>query len=155
MASLVRWSPFGDLISLPREMERVFDWTLPRMALESEGRMLVPTMDVLYRDDDMIVRLELPGMKESEIEIGVSNDALSISGEHEEEHVLEHEDYILKESSAGRFERQVALPKGIDPKTIRAEFADGVLQVVVPKAKALEEPKTHRIPIGTGAGHKH
>jgi HSP20 family protein len=154
MASLMRWSPFGDLLSLPREVERVFDWTLPRIPLEGETRMLVPTMDVLYRDEDMVVRLELPGMKEPEIEIGVTNDVLTISGEHKEEHVSEHEDYVLKESSTGRFERQVALPKGIDPATIHASITDGVLEVIVPKAKALEGPKTHHIPIGMG-GEKH
>lgn len=156
MASLVRWSPFGDLLALPREMERMFDYTLPtaaRVGGEGEARLLMPTMDVLHRGDDMVVRMELPGIKESEVDISVADDVLSISGERRQETVTEHDDYVLKESSFGRFERQVALPKGVDPKTIHAQYADGVLEVIVPKAKMLETPKRHHIAIGAGSKH--
>jgi len=156
MASLVRWDPFGDLLTLPREMERMFDWTLPsiaRLRAEGEERLLMPTMDVMHRDDDMIVRMELPGIKESDVDISLADDVLTISGERTEEHTTEREDYMLKESTFGRFERRIALPAGVDPATIHAEFADGVLEVTVPKAKALKEPKTHHIAIGAGSKH--
>jgi len=156
MASLVRWSPFGDLLTLPREMERLFDISLPSMALrqgEGENRLLMPTMDVLHRGDDMVVRMELPGIRESEVDLAVTDDVLTISGERTEEHVTEKDDYVLKESTFGRFERRVALPAGIDPETIHAQYTDGVLEVIVPKARQLEAPKMHHIPIGTGQKH--
>jgi len=152
MASLVRWSPFGDLATLPREIERVFDWTSPRLAM-GDAQMLMPTMDVLHRGDDMVVRMELPGIKPSEVDIALTDDILTISGEHKEEHVTERKDYVLRESASGAFERRVALPMGVDPETIRASFTDGVLEVVVPNIKALETPKSHHIAIGSETRH--
>lgn len=155
MASLMRWDPFGDLLALPREMDRILDW--PRMPLrtarEGDIQLLVPTMDVLRREDDMVVRVELPGIKQDDIDISVSDDMLVISGERKEEHETREDDYMMRESSWGSFERRIALPKGIDPDTIHAEFTDGVLEVTIPQAHMLEEPRAHHIAIGAGTKH--
>lgn len=152
MASLMRWDPFGDMFALPREMERLAEWprTMLRERRGGEGQMLMPTMDVFSRGDDMVMRVELPGIAEKDIDISVGDDMLTVSGERHEEHETEEEDYLMKESSRGRFERRIALPKGVDPKTIHADLTDGVLEVTVPHAKAIEEPTTHHIAI---AGH--
>ncbi|MDO9557383.1 MAG: Hsp20/alpha crystallin family protein [Coriobacteriia bacterium] len=156
MASLVRWDPFVDLLALPREMDRLIDW--PRSPLrpamrESENQLLVPTMDVMHRNGDMVVRVELPGIKQDDIDISVSDNMLIISGERTEEHETRDEDYVVKESSWGSFERRIALPKGIDPATIHAEFTNGVLEVTIPKTGVLEEPMAHHIAIGAGTRH--
>jgi HSP20 family protein len=155
MASLMRWDPFGDLLALPREVDRFFDWTTPMRALrgEAEMKMLVPTMDVLSRGDDMVVRVELPGIDPSAVDISVTEGTLAVSGERSEEHETTEEDYMLRESSWGRFERRIALPKGVDPATLHADFKDGVLEISIPKAAVLEEPKTHHIAIGSGTQH--
>lgn len=152
MAALMRWDPFGDLFALPREVDRFFDWTTPVRSLRGEvdTKMLVPTMDVLSRGDDMVVRVELPGIDPSAVDISVTEGMLSITGERSEEHETTDEDYMLRESSWGRFERRIGLPKGVDPDTLHADFKDGVLEVTIPGAKAIEEPKTHHIAIGSG-----
>lgn len=156
MASLMRWDPFGDLLALPRDMERMFEW--PRMALRQAGsetgsQLLVPTMDVMRRGDDMVVRMELPGIKQEDIDISVADDVLTISGERKEVHETHEEDYMLRESSWGSFERRVALPRGVNADTIHAEFTDGMLEVTVPEAHMLEEPKAHHVAIGAGTKH--
>ncbi len=155
MASLMRWDPFGDLLAVPREVDRFFDWTAPirTMRTDVQAKMLVPTMDVLSRGDDMVVRIELPGIDPAAVDISVTDGTLAISGERSEEHESTEDDYLLRESSWGRFERRIALPKGIDPATLHADFKDGVLEIVIPKAKVLEEPKTHHIAIGGGTKH--
>jgi len=155
MASLMRWDPFGDLLALPREVDRFFDWTSPLRATrgEIESKMLVPTMDVLSRGDDMVIRVELPGIDPSAVDISVTEGVLAISGERAEEHETTDEDYMLRESSWGRFERRMTLPKGVDPESLHAEFKDGLLEITVPRGIALEEPKTHHIAIGSGTKH--
>ncbi len=156
MASLMRWDPFGDLLALPREMDRLLEW--PRAPLrtttrEGDIQLLVPTMDVMRRGDDMVVRVELPGIKQDDIDISVSDNMLTISGERTEEHETHDEDYVMRESSWGSFERRISLPKGIDASTIHADFTDGVLEITIPSANALEEPKAHHIAIGAGTKH--
>ncbi len=113
MASLMRWDPFGDLLAVPREVDRFFDWTAPirTMRTDVQAKMLVPTMDVLSRGDDMVVRIELPGIDPAAVDISVTDGTLAISGERSEEHESTEDDYLLRESSWGRFERRIALPK--------------------------------------------
>jgi len=155
MASIMRWDPFGDLLALPREMDRLLErsWMPLRGMRPMSETMLVPTMDVITRGEDMVVRVELPGISPDDVDISVTDDVLTVSGERREEHETAEEDYVLRESTWGSFERRVALPRGVDAETIHADFKDGVLEIVDPKAKALEEPKTRHIAIGAGTKH--
>ena len=155
MASLMRWSPFGDLLALPREVERMLEWPTPgaRTGAEATGQRLMPTMDIMRRGDDVVVRMELPGIHEEDIDISVTDDVLAVRGERTEEHETREEDYMLRESSWGTFERRIALPAGVDPTTIHAEFSDGMLEITVPEARAIKEPQAHHVAIGTGTKH--
>jgi len=155
MGSLMRWDPFGDLFAVPREIDRVLDWSVPQRVFRAESTpaVLVPTMDVLTRGSDMVVRVELPGLDPANVDITVADDVLAISGERADEHETTEDDYVVRESSWGRFERRIALPRGLDPTTIHADFKDGVLEVTLPQARELEEPKTHHVAIGRGTEH--
>jgi len=152
MASLVRWDPFQDLAAVQRDMGRMFNdlggWMMPwpRRHLEGEMLMLTPTVDVLRRGEDMLIRAELPGVKPDELDISVTQNTLTIKGGRREEHETKDEDYYVRESSFGTFERTIRLPEGAEIDHIKAEFTDGVLEITVPKA-APTEPETHHVAI--------
>ena len=109
----------------------------------------VPATDVYERKGDLIVRAELPGVDATkDVKVRVEDGALVITGERHRKEEIQDEDFYRMETSYGVFTRRVPLPEGIDEDTITAEYKDGVLEVLVPKAaKPLETPKPKEIPV--------
>lgn len=159
MESLVRWDPFNDLVSLQRDMGRLFadlgGWALPlRHRTETESVVLSPTVDVMRRGDDMVVHAEIPGVKPEEIDISVTGEMLTLKGERHQERETKDEDYYVRERSWGTFERSLRLPPGAEVDHITAEFRDGVLEITVPKA-AISAPATHHVAVTTPPAEEH
>ena len=94
-----------------------------------------PRLDVSETNDAFLIEADVPGMDDSDIEVAVSDDMLTIRGERQEEsHSDDGEtDYVRRERSYGYFERRIGLPKGVDTEAIRARFKNGVLTVSLPK----------------------
>ncbi len=109
----------------------------------------MPAMDLVETDDHFILRADLPGLDERDVNIEVEDNVLTISGERKEEHQDDQQGFYRVERSFGQFSRTLTLPKGIDPESISAHFQDGVLEVRIPKP---EESKPRRISIGVGGG---
>lgn len=146
--AIQRWDPFVGLTSLERDIDRM--WSRMFMPSPKEGRgeigILAPTTDVMTRGEDMVVRVELPGVAESDIDVSITDDILTITGRREQEtESKEKGGYVVRESFRGSFERSLSLPAGIDPSTIVASYHDGVLEIVVPKAAAMHEKRTRHI----------
>lgn len=151
MTSLVRFDPFRDLFDLERDMSRFFSRTMSDLTRRLPD-VTVPAVDVLTREDDLVVRAELPGLTEKDVEITLDGRTLIVRGERREEHETKETTYHSREITYGRFERHVPLPEGIDADKIHASLTDGVLEVVVPHAAELTGAK--RIPIEVGAKRK-
>ena len=139
--------PFGLLSSFRDEMDRLFDdffspWRgrglLPRETIWT------PQLDVYEDENNIIVNVDVPGMKPEDIDISVSGNALSIRGEKKQEEKKEGKDYYRMERAYGSFSRTVELPSTVDTKKINATYKDGVLEVVLPK---VEEAKPQKIKI--------
>lgn len=150
MATLMRWDPFRDLVSLHRDVDRLFGaFGVPALMRSEETpttATVMPTWDVITRGEDLIVRAELPGVDPGAIDISVTGDILRISGERRERTETAEHDYLVRETSYGRFERSMRLPEGAMVDSITADYRDGVLEIAVPKA-APAEPSTHRIEV--------
>lgn len=150
--AIVRWDPFGELMSMQREMDRMFRRLgfggVPEVSSPVVAWM--PRIDVKTSGDDMIIYAELPGMSQDEIDVEVTDGVLTIKGERKSETEKEQEGWLIRERSYGAFERSLVLPEGVDPEKIKADYKDGVLEVHVPKAAQALKPKTHRIALGTG-----
>ena len=147
--AITRWDPFGEMLSLQREMDRLFGRlgsSGPRELPSSVAWM--PRMDVKTSGDDMVVHAELPGMKRDDIAIDVTDGLLTIKGERTAESQSAGEDWLIRERSYGSFERSLLLPEGVDAGKITADYKDGVLEVHVPKAAEALKPKTHHIELG-------
>ncbi|WP_158622214.1 Hsp20/alpha crystallin family protein [Corallococcus sp. CA047B] len=98
-----------------------------------------PQVDVVERDGNLLVRADLPGMKQEDIQVEVREDLLILEGERNFEQEEEQEGIWRMERDFGSFQRVVPLPEGIDTESIQARFEDGVLEVSMklPQARAL------------------
>ncbi len=129
-------SPMGELRS---EMNRLFDTFLREPfgtlseSLNSFGRW-APALDVAETDKAITVRAELPGVDPKEIDITITGDRLTISGEKKETVERKDKDYSHRESHYGSFSRSVQLPTEVDPQQVNAEYDNGVLTVTLQKA---------------------
>jgi HSP20 family protein len=149
--AITRYDPLRELTRLERDLDRVFGRVLsePIEPLTLSTPAWTPTTDVMREGDDLMVRAELPGMRPEDIEVSVTDRRLTIRGERSEEHENEERGYMFRESRYGSFERTVAIPAGIDASQVRAEYHDGVLEVTVPGAYALSEPRSVKVEVRT------
>ena len=92
-----------------------------------------PQVEVRERDNNIVVRADLPGLSRDDVDVEVDNDALVIRGERRNDWEDEREGNYRSERSYGTFYRAIALPEGVDPNTCKATFKDGVLEVTLPK----------------------
>jgi HSP20 family protein len=147
--ALVRWDPIRDLDSLQTDMNRLFDRFFGAPAANgAPGRRWIPAMDLTETDDSLVLRADLPGVSEDDVEIEVKDGVLTISGERRSDHEEVGEGFHRVERSFGRFSRALNLPDGVDADQVEANFDAGVLEVRVPKP---EETKPTRIQIGKGS----
>ena len=147
--SIIRWEPLRELSSLQNEMNRLFN-TVAETSGATGGaplRRWIPAMDLVESGDHFVLRADLPGMKQEDVQIEFEDNVLSISGERRSEHEERDEGFHRVERAFGSFQRTLTLPKGVDPEAISARFEDGVLEVRIPKP---EESKPRRISIGVG-----
>ena len=138
------WSPFREL----EDMERRFDEIFGRSMLPSIWRRLpaeqmawAPNIDVFEKGDKLVVKAEIPGMKEDEIHVSVEGDMLTIRGEKKTESEVKEEDYYRCERSYGSFFRSVSLPSTVDASKVEADYEEGVLEVTLPKKPELKRKK--------------
>lgn len=134
---LTRWDPFD-------EMERL---TSRFFGMPERPKMFAPVVDVFEKDDAIELRAELPGVKPEQIELDVTDNVLTLSGERKLEHEDEREGYRRIERSYGQFSRSFTLPPNIDKDNIKAEMNDGVLRLTLPKR---ETHRGRRIEVLTG-----
>lgn len=104
---------------------------LPRVRFPELTEM-APSVDVFKRGDDVVVKVEVPGMKKGDIDVSLSEDSVTISGEKKKEEKVEEKDYYRYECSTGSFSRTVRLPEHVDTDKAKAKFSDGVLEVTMP-----------------------
>ena len=146
--TIVRWEPFRELSSLQTEMNRLFNaaFDTPTGGSNGGARRWTPAMDLVETDDHFVLRADLPGLTESDVNIELEDNMLTVSGERKAEHEDKREGYYRVERAFGSFSRSLTLPKGIDPEAVTAGFEKGVLEVRVPKP---EQRKPRKITIGT------
>jgi HSP20 family protein len=140
-------SPFRGFYDVQSEVDRLFDEMLGglnRRRARQEGQRLsewAPAVDVLTKDDNLVIRAELPGLKQEDVDITLQNGLLTISGEHKVDEEQERGGYHVRERRYGSFRRSMTLPEGTDDSKIHARFEDGVLEITVEGAAIEQAPK--------------
>lgn len=134
--SMFRMNPFALMREFTDEMDRYFGgFTAPVMAEE----FWAPAVEVKNVNGSFVVKAELPGMKKEEIKVRVTDKTLILEGERKEEKEEKGTEYYRSERNYGRFYRVIPMPEGAVTDKIKAEFADGVLEINMPiAAKKLE-----------------
>lgn len=136
--------------SLHREVDRVFDeFTrhLPSFGFRGNGPgKLMPRTDVSETDKDIVVTAELPGVKEKDIDVAISDDMLTIKAEKKSEKEEKDKERHVVERSYGLFERSLRLPYACDSGKAEAKFENGVLTITLPKP-AEKQIKTQKIEV--------
>lgn len=122
--SLIRWEPFQDL-------ERLFAEDWPMTPVIKVGLDLA--VDLYEEGENLVARIQLPGIDAKNLEVSVEDQYLKVSGSREEEKEEKKKNYYSKEIRRGSFERMVRLPKPVVTDKVSADYKDGVLVVTLPK----------------------
>lgn len=129
------WDPLREM----EEWERLWPSIWRRFPAEEIG--WTPAIDVYEKEDKFVIKAELPGMKQEDIDVSIVGDTLTIRGEKKTESEVKEEDYYRSERHYGSFFRSIPLPSSVDAKKIEATYEDGVLEVVLPKAPEVKAKK--------------
>ncbi len=124
----------SNIQSMQREMERLLDYFgSSKPPIVHFARMWEPAIDVYETAKEVVVLVELAGVKQDEIEIKVDGNTLVIRGERKEAPLRSKRTYYQMEIHRGPFERGILLPTTIDPEKAKASYEDGLLEIVLPK----------------------
>jgi HSP20 family protein len=136
------YKPFGELASLRDEMDKMWnrffgEWP----STEGFRGEWAPSLDVSETEESIVVRAEVAGLDPKDIDISLTNDALTIKGKREQEKEEKEENYHRIERSYGSFSRSIRLPKEVKGDKIKASCKNGVLKITLPKSKEAKEIK--------------
>jgi HSP20 family protein len=147
--ALIRWEPVRELSSIQNEMNRLFNtfFDTPSQGNGVTARRWIPAMDLVESGDEYVLRADLPGVSEGDVNIELEDNVLTISGERKSEREEREEGHYRVERAYGSFSRSLTLPEGVDAEAVKASFDKGVLEVRIPKP---EQRKPRKVAISVG-----
>ncbi|MGD1895393.1 MAG: Hsp20/alpha crystallin family protein [Phormidesmis sp.] len=150
--AIVRWDPFREMVSLQRDMNRLFDG-LAAGNSDQTGHTprhtgLLPLAEMEEHDNKIHLRLEVPGMKAEDLDIRVMREAVMISGERKTESTSEQNGQKRSEFHYGSFSRTIPLPEPVDNNNVLADYKDGILTLDLPK---VEDHTNKAVKVSLGA----
>lgn len=152
--ALIRWEPAAELNTIQNEMNRLFNSLFDTPVRAQAGdtpRRWIPAMDLVETGEHYVLRADLPGVAEQDVNIELEANVLTVSGERRAEHAQEKGGYRRIERAYGSFSRSLTLPEGVNPEAVQAHFDRGVLEVRIPKPEQIK-PRKVTISVGSGAG---
>jgi len=137
---------FGLLRQMTSELDRVFDepmwpsFAWPAVRAAGKRATWLPEIDVFEKDNRMVTKVDLPGLKKEDVKVEVTDGHLTISGERKTEAEETKDGFYRCEREYGSFYRAVPLPEGVKLDDVKATFADGVLEVSMPLPTLVASP---------------
>ncbi len=155
--ALIRWEPVAELGTIQNEMNRLFNTFFDQPSATGRNapgaRRWIPPMDLVETGDHYVLRADLPGLSDEDVNVQLEDNVLTISGERTAEHEDQQEGYYRLERAFGAFSRSLTLPEGVDPDSVQAHFDRGVLEIRIPKPEQ-KKPKTVQITLGANPDTK-
>lgn len=145
-ASVERWEPFRNLVDIQGEVNRLFDAFVGRPVGPAQGRSWMPAVDMHETKDNLVLRLEVAGVREKDVTVSITGDLLSVKGERRWEDEGKDQKFLHVERLYGQFERLIQLPMAVQTDKVKAVYRDGVLEITLPKAEELK-PREIKIDI--------
>ncbi|GAB4177397.1 MAG: Hsp20/alpha crystallin family protein [Coleofasciculaceae cyanobacterium] len=134
--ALVRWNPWQEMNALQRQFDRLFDEALVPTPVWERSFTRVPAAEIQETEDAIHLKLELPGIEAKDLDVQVTENAVSISGERKSETQTEKNGATRSEFHYGKFQRVIPLPSKIQNTNVTAEYKDGILNLTLPKTEA-------------------
>jgi len=125
------WQPFTEIETIRQQLDKVFD-QLATTRDNSEAAWM-PAMELADAGDNFVLKAQLPGIDPKDINVQVTREAISISGERRYENTEEKSGYVRSEFRYGKFHRVLPLPVHIQNDSVQAEYKDGILMLTLPK----------------------
>lgn len=136
------WRPFREVVSLRDAMDRLFEDSF----ITPKAVATMPKIDIKEKAESIIVKAELPGMTEEDVDVEIADGIMTISGEKKEEKEGKEEGYYYKESHSGTFTRSFTLPAEVKEDEAEAEMKAGVLTITLPKIQPKKATKVKIAP---------
>jgi HSP20 family protein len=153
--ALIRWEPAAELNTIQNEMNRLFNTFFDQSAAPSRdggaSRRWIPAMDLVETGEHYVLRADLPGLSEQDVNVQLEDNVLTISGERKMTTERQKDVYHRLERSFGSFSRSLTLPDGVDPDAVEAHFERGVLEIAIPKP---EQRKPRQVQINLGGARR-
>jgi HSP20 family protein len=127
-------------------MERIWDRFSSDLSTSTLERAWNPSLDLMETEDSLTAEVEVPGINPGDINISVTPDLLTVTGEKKQEPGAQEKNYHVMERAYGRFSRSIALPTTVNPDRVEARYKDGILRITMGKSKAV---KSKRIEVKT------
>jgi HSP20 family protein len=136
--SIIRWQPWQEMDSLRRQMDRLFDdfmHTSSDLSLlpKATEATWAPAIELKETDSEILLKAQIPGIEAKDLDIQVTQDAVSITGEKQEEAKTEDKGMFRSEFRYGQFQRLIPLPASVNNEQVKSEFKNGVLMLTLPK----------------------
>jgi HSP20 family protein len=147
--AVLSMSPFELMRRFTDELDRAFEG-LGITRGGGEVEMWTPSVEIFERDNNLVVRAELPGLDKDDVKVELTDDGLIIEGDRKREHEERFEGGYRSEIAYGHFHRMIPLPEGANIDQAKAQMNNGVLEVAIPMAEARRPRRS--IPVETGAG---
>jgi len=141
MSNLIRWEPAREMMTLREAMDHLFDDAFTQPLRLGNGHWSMPAVDMYQTDNEVVVKAAIPGVKTEDVQINVTGEVLVIKGEMKEKEEVKEKAYHLREQRWGAFDRTLALPTDVVADKAKAEFENGVLTIILPKAEEVR-PKS-------------
>jgi HSP20 family protein len=138
--NLVRWDPFQELMAMSNRLNRPLDNPAATRTEDSFGAW-VPPVDIFERQDQLVIRAEVPGLNREDMDVRIENGVLTLHGERKREADISEDNAFRMERTYGAFTRSFSLPRTVDASKVSAAYKDGVLEVAVPKVEAAKPKK--------------
>jgi HSP20 family protein len=119
----------------PRGWMRPFRWDRPLLGEFPSVQAWMPKVDLIDREDELVLRAEIPGVDKKDLDISLTRNAVTIKGQTSHEEKEEKGAYYRAELSRGTFTRTLILPADVDTEKAKAEFKDGILELAMPKVE--------------------
>ena len=146
MANIVRFDPFEDMARLQRDVNRLFEdngrSSGGRQGAElASARTWAPAVDIFEDAEEIVVHVELPGLKQDDIDIELTGDTLTIKGERKFADTQRKDNYVRVERAYGHFQRSFTVGVPVQHDAVKASYRDGLLEVHLPKSPETKPKK--------------
>src|SRR6266853_6620844 len=152
MSAITHWDPFRGLTTLQDQVNRIFESGFVQGRTgQTDLATWAPAVDIYEAQNELVAKVDLPGVDEKDIDIRLENNTLTIRGERKFEKDINEDNYLRVERAYGPFTRSFSLPNTVNSEGIRAEYRNGVLSLHMAKR---EESKPKQIKITVSANGK-